>query len=412
MEQHHEISVETKFLNLNELQFGSPIDKEKCITLGDMHGNAYKLLYLLAYHGYLKFNDEDKLRKTLQTLKELYHLEPIHYQASDYDMMQAHIHAIEFQQETSLRLMGDLLADRGMNDLMTLLILKRLIECKVALEIIFSNHDAVFIQAMEAPYAEGQEFNFRFALKTKTRCSAEAINVFLKRDWLKPKELEELLNTCYKPFLKMIGYAKLGDKEVVFTHAPCDRLQLNVLVQFCIGNQFIPEDVRNAQLIQQIDAVNGFFTRRLEMGNLSSLLCQKKAYRQGRKKYRAFSIVFDSRCTDELFYEEHEQTLYVCGHALPTEVHRQRLNRHVFLDNYLGKYAVVVHEHPFVKSAESLVKPGVSETVQSVSADRTPIERSASSRSQRKPTPIRTRFFTESCPELPSYCDYRLANGV
>lgn len=398
-------SKEENILNLKYLQLGTPLAEGSCITLGDMHGNAHAFLHLLAYHGYFAFQSSEEelaLRTRIESLQALYWKKPEHYTRADFELMQKDIQRLEFRPNTSLRLMGDLLADRGKNDLMTLLVIKRLLESAVGLEIIFSNHDSVLLQALEAPLREDSTFDFSFSLHAKKRRSAEAINVFIRRGWLPLQAFKTLINTYYKPFVKLVGYAKLGSQEYIYTHAPCDLTQIKILIHFFIKNQFLSKALQETSMEEQIYAVNAFFRQCLEKNTLSSFTCKREAFRKDLEHNTPFRMIYDSRAVSELCYAADETMIYVCGHTIPASLEQIRLTRHVFLDNILGKAPKITQAiSPYISSRENLARlplPVVESEVLVPGLVNIGEEVPERSSQQRRPTPIRSRFFKDTNP--------------
>lgn len=169
-----------------------PFDPTKeWTTLGDLHGNALKLVHVLHM-----FNILDIDRASYMTLVQVYAALQIEDEPTEphrhNDRIRAHIAYIknlpEYQaflnvyeekaenfeppdalsmkivalgafyevlpnitvkQGARFRAIGDMMGDRGANDLLTLELIGKLIDGGVELEILLSNHDMVFIQCME-----------------------------------------------------------------------------------------------------------------------------------------------------------------------------------------------------------------------------------------------------------------------
>ncbi len=127
------------------------------ITLGDLHGNALKLLYFLVREGIFKIKSDDYFEfcniyeeESLSVASAWFSFQggPV----SDLDSIKvAKLGAILERIEVNpappkIRLIGDTLSDRGANDYFTLKIIKKLGVAHVPLEIILSNHDLGFIE--------------------------------------------------------------------------------------------------------------------------------------------------------------------------------------------------------------------------------------------------------------------------
>ncbi|MCK1859324.1 hypothetical protein MXE00_13165 [Legionella pneumophila] len=115
------------------------------ITIGDLHGNAMKLMFMLVKHGIatnISIEDYNRLVEIYRTptkglTKEL---------LGEFNEI---LTKIKFNSDSTIRLIGDELADRGNNDYFTLKILEKLNEHTVPVEIIVSNHSIEFIEAYE-----------------------------------------------------------------------------------------------------------------------------------------------------------------------------------------------------------------------------------------------------------------------
>lgn len=115
-------------------------------TVGDLHANFVKLIYVLIRNGVCqlstpKYNElvalyEQKPPLTKQQLQQF------------RNIIDRDLHIID----TSIlvRLIGDIIADRGRNDYFVLKILSKLKQAKVPLSILMSNHDQTFLTAYGA----------------------------------------------------------------------------------------------------------------------------------------------------------------------------------------------------------------------------------------------------------------------
>ena len=118
------------------------------LTIGDLHSNAILFLYFLQQHKIISLTDKQ--------YKDLVH----HYvsleQAQEKQMPSEQvifktqkvaeiIESLPVINKPRLRLIGDEMADRGVNDLFILLILKKLYENEVPYKILLSNHGLCFI---------------------------------------------------------------------------------------------------------------------------------------------------------------------------------------------------------------------------------------------------------------------------
>lgn len=115
------------------------------VTIGDLHGNALKLIFVLIKEGVL-----DLPKDCYDYFVDIYNADPINKDKVNF--FQQHILPYitlkPGAEITKIRLIGDELADRGGNDYFTLKILQKLKQLlpRNALEIIISNHGTGFLK--------------------------------------------------------------------------------------------------------------------------------------------------------------------------------------------------------------------------------------------------------------------------
>jgi hypothetical protein len=116
------------------------------VTVGDLHGNTMKLLFMLVKHGVIKEMTDDIYELLVETYT-FAHKEGL----KDY-IISWYVKALielEYNPSIGIRLIGDELCDRGSNDYLTLILLNQLHRNKVPVEIILSNHGIDFLEAWE-----------------------------------------------------------------------------------------------------------------------------------------------------------------------------------------------------------------------------------------------------------------------
>jgi hypothetical protein len=140
-------------------------------TIGDLHGNALKLVFFLAERGFIDFEDKSSsvAGGKKQTSAEIYAEFAKIYQdglpiknadcvtdiretseaIKKFEAFLAKITVTKEGEKAMFRLIGDVLCDRGQNDYFTLQILKKVEELKLRYEVIFSNHDHRFFESYQ-----------------------------------------------------------------------------------------------------------------------------------------------------------------------------------------------------------------------------------------------------------------------
>jgi hypothetical protein len=226
-------------------------DKQNTITIGDLHGNAMKLMFMLVKQGIATQLSAENYNTLVQIYKK-----PVDQLApDDIKNFTNIIQSIQFKPR-KIRLIGDELADRGSNDYFTLKILERLHEEKVPVEIMISNHSMEFLKASEKFKENG---HFRAPLLEDVHAgSLKNLNILLMKGIVSADEVLEIAKKAYKPNLKAISYSLDNDHQTItiYSHAPIglDTVK-NLAVQFGVDY----EDASPTALALTIDAINQKF---------------------------------------------------------------------------------------------------------------------------------------------------------
>jgi hypothetical protein len=186
---------------------------EACI--GDLHGNAVKLLYFLVRHGICDISSADYTR-----FVEIYRT-PLRYFTSELiDEFNSIASRIEVVNPNLLvRLIGDEMGDRGSNDYFVLKILQQLHLQHANVEIILSNHGCEFIEASER-YTQRKN-RFQVTMMEPYTNSLRSLAALVEHGLVSAESVFDIVDTAYKPMLKLIGYSLDPETEgiTIFTHA-------------------------------------------------------------------------------------------------------------------------------------------------------------------------------------------------
>ena len=120
-----------------------PLAKNEEITLGDLHGNALKLLFILVSFSVVEISEDD-----YNQVVRIYFTQEDSLTEEYLQQFNAILAKLKVN-PASIRLIGDEFADRGSNDYITFKILEKLYSTGVSLEILISNHSIEFLQAYE-----------------------------------------------------------------------------------------------------------------------------------------------------------------------------------------------------------------------------------------------------------------------
>ncbi|MDF1761649.1 MAG: hypothetical protein P1U40_14040 [Coxiellaceae bacterium] len=228
------------------------------VTAGDMHGNAMKLIYILIKEGILTISEDQ-----LKTLWQIYEHPRRDLTADQIDLFQTILREGEYTKSCALRLIGDLLADRGRNDWFTLQVLQAMQEHGIDFEIDISNHDMGFIEYMRGgrPYHKPRDSlnGLRYAVANPIipQVNKEAVKDLYERVYLK--------------HLKALSYHFDPDGNppiTIFTHAPVgletvDGVARELAVTF--------DESTPTLLAASIDRINAEFTERMQRHDLTVL---------------------------------------------------------------------------------------------------------------------------------------------
>jgi hypothetical protein len=130
------------------------------VSVGDLHGNALKLIYTLIEEGVLELSEEEQESSAhiYIKLRDIYNKPINELRVDDLAKFQDIINKAKVNKNKAVTLIGDELADRGNNDYFTLLVLQKLKEEQVNIEIMLSNHSVEFIRDYENKEFTGQYY--------------------------------------------------------------------------------------------------------------------------------------------------------------------------------------------------------------------------------------------------------------
>ena len=242
------------------------VDKHptESVTLGDLHGNSMKLLFMLIRHGVLSHVNEKDYRK----LVELYCMSPDELTRDHLDEFNqtltqvfSHCHI----DKGLIRLIGDELADRGANDYFTLKVLEKLHQHNVPFEILISNHGMEFFEAYET-----KKGYLPIMLEPQHACSLSNLKKLLARDLVNQQEIDQIVKHCYAPKLRVMSYTLSVDKTEInlYSHAPVGLDTIKWLPELFTVSY---KDTTAQELAETIDAVNAVFQKHVKDGTVHEL---------------------------------------------------------------------------------------------------------------------------------------------
>lgn len=224
------------------------------ITLGDLHANVVKFLFFLIIEGVVGTTDEN-YDELVALYNEPYPQDKIQYLvkfAKETFLIKKIINDLTIKKkETLVRLIGDELADRGKNDFYILLLLAKLHQEKVTVEILISNHSIEFIKA----YEQKKPFKSDLIGHLCQSISMERLQELLDLGLTTRAEIEQIVNSAYLPKLKLISYTieTNGSGIRLYSHAPID-LAIVQKIAAKLGISY--QDNTVTSLAQTIDSMN------------------------------------------------------------------------------------------------------------------------------------------------------------
>lgn len=285
------------------------------ITKGDLHGNAINLLHYLLLHDVVDFKttiekdgvaieidtietafgekgrdfiietykqrlidqkfDISTLKKEEQIAhiknslaKEQYDKLCTIYQKKVNELTQEDIN--EYQQllnnlrikrtDLHIRLIGDVLADRGKSDHYTLLIYQLLNNHNIKLETIFSNHDLSFYLAFVNDFARAREGE-HLRLDGQQGASYEGMMTLINKNLISKEKMVTIVKNIYLPSLRIVSYIcnkqedEINTTFVPISHAPND---LSLIKSLAEHYGIAYSDETSDDLMHIVDKINAY----------------------------------------------------------------------------------------------------------------------------------------------------------
>lgn len=233
------------------------------VTIGDLHANTLKLLFLLIKHGIAKGLSKDDYAQ----LVTIYPKDGVSLTANDLKTIDTILNKIEFIPDTKVRLIGDDLADRVGNDYFTLKLMEKMHDNKVHFESDLSNHGVEFIEACEI------QDNFHAPMLLREHAnSLENLQILVERGLVTREEVIALANKVYKPALKAISYSvnPKNNKIVIYSHAGIDPDTIKAIATK-LGVEY-----NENELPQTLDKINEKFQEHVQANTVHTLYTRAK----------------------------------------------------------------------------------------------------------------------------------------
>mgnify|MGYP000060594179 CR=1 FL=1 len=232
--------------------------------------------------------------------------------------------------KTLVRFIGDGFADRGVNDKWTLDVLKFLKNNEVPTTTLLSNHDLDFIS-----YYESQPE--RMIIGPDQRPSLAAIEYLRNSKILTTGDLTELIDSAYKPTLKLIDYTFTDTGIRLFTHAPVSFEAIQDIAKYL---KITYKDDTKEDLARTIDQINKKIQQHVADKTLHKLW--KDADTQKESKIEPFLYFlwnrFNVNKIDVLNLRPNTFNGYTISYVHGHDSTPSELNHVINLDNEHGKF--------------------------------------------------------------------------
>lgn len=222
------------------------------ITIGDLHGNAIKLLYCLVKENITKISEN-----TYHKLVEIYKKSLDALSINDINHFDKIIDNLTFSRDKLIRLIGDELADRGSNDYFTLKLIDKIAVSRVPLEILISNHSVEFVDAYKKDSPESSKFESTI-LRAEHRVSFDAMNTLISKALIKKQQVLDIAERSYFSNLKCLSYSVNvnNDTITIYSHAGIDFNDIKRVAEK-FGVQYFDYSIK--AICKTIDNINTSF---------------------------------------------------------------------------------------------------------------------------------------------------------
>ncbi len=231
------------------------------LTIGDLHGNAIKLLFMLIKHGIAK----NITTLDYELLVAIYNTPPEKIQNYHIDFFEQKMANMQCHFNGIIRLIGDELADRGSNDYFMLKLFQSLAKANIIVEILLSNHGAEFNEASEIR----KKYSVSMMRKDLVK-SMLNLQYFIASKLVNDKEIDRILNHIYKPKIKIISYSISPTKSeiTIYSHAP---IGLNTVKALANHFKITYQDSSAVKLALTLELINYKFQKKFRKKLLHKL---------------------------------------------------------------------------------------------------------------------------------------------
>ncbi|MHB1948183.1 MAG: Dot/Icm T4SS effector Wip [Gammaproteobacteria bacterium] len=319
--------------NYPPLDSAHPADEANQFTIGDLHGNALKLIYFLIRQNVITLD-----KALYNEFVTIYTRETSKLKAKDLERFEFILSQIKENPVGLVRLIGDEFCDRGSNDYFTLKILQRLKTLNIPFEILSSNHGIEFMFQ-----AEAKESFTSYVLVPPHDASLLNLDKLIVNGLVKREEVDKIFNECIKSSYRALSYSLGTDKNkiTIYSHAGIGLTEIAAAANK-LGVKF--NDKTAEELAQTIDAINDQYSMYVTQNKLHELYSYEIMFKgyEGKVLIDSEKYPFDFMLWNRFYEylsrpEKHSKGNYAIdfahGHDSSEDTHQNIFN----LDNRLGK---------------------------------------------------------------------------
>lgn len=227
------------------------------LVIGDLHSNAMKLIHILIQNGIADLNPT-----TLDQKRNIYKSMAAAYLDNDIGVFRDLVrkHLVFNTYIPFIRLIGDTLSDRGINDAFILELYNKMFDSNVDFDVLLSNHDVGFLNMRMHDFAYDKKIpdsNEAIINASGVRPCSSLINMIKTVNEEEKGRLLEIYDTKYLPNLKLIDYQYDPETNTfsMSTHAPFGLTSLRDLAVY-LDVKFDLEHADVAAIMTVIDQIN------------------------------------------------------------------------------------------------------------------------------------------------------------
>lgn len=307
-----------------------------CVTIGDGHGNLMKTIFILVKFGIITNMNENWYNR----LYQIFQIPIDDLKKEEFFEFLNILDQLTFNNKLFFRSLGDDVADRMGLDYYTFYLYSIMKRKGVYFEILASNHGQEVVTVTELQTIKGINsipFCAQDLPGTPYVDSMENLERIIDKGFVTRCEIHELINTAYKPHLKVASCAVHEKNIFLFTHAPYGIYDISRLAKhLSVKLELWDEDPNPLEIFNDINKINVKFSEYLADNKVCSLY-KKSDFHEDSLLSSPYLRVLWNRCYSKLYrpaiikgFNIH----FVHGHDENQSIKAQHI---IQMDNTLGK---------------------------------------------------------------------------